>query len=292
MVDPVAVGGIVATAGALVGSLTSLYRSRRTQSALERLDVGVRQAGLAKTGALLCDYVDAVAIDTLASQYGVPRSPDEVERGRGSKSTAKAGIGAGGVEAGVESEVSDTARVLYKLRFDPNILTANVLDTLDAQRLLDKDLMRVPAVDADELNKEAAQNPGLKNVGELLHHAQTGAKLRDFTAAVKEDRFLLIENEWQVEGPPGGPPIDLKATQMGKTDDAVALPTGVSLTVPIHAGFNVNATDALITGQGRVRFQVGTTIRAVVFGRPGALDEGTRSFSVTPISIFSRVGRR
>lgn len=274
----------------VVASILATYLGYRISQTRERklsrtFDEQIRRT---RVGALVCDYVDIGALQTLARQYSVQPEPDEVERKSGRKRSTTAQLGTQGSQLGAGAEETEEFRALYHVRFDPNILTERLIDTIDSRDQIRKDLASIPAIGLAEIEALAKSTTPAPSAAELLEALVSMGKREQYENVSKGNDFILAEASWFVTEEPEYFVLNLAELKSG--DTVSPMPNGVALRVRVpHA--TVGADD-LITAQGRQRFRPKAEIRAVIFGRPGYYDNADFTLYISPVTVFSRVGRR
>jgi hypothetical protein len=292
--DASVVSGLVAAASAVVAIALSYYFRRVSIATTEKVSaLTERVSGLDRSqlGAVVCDFVDAGTLSTLATQYGVEPRPEEVETAEGVKRDAGAEAGVSASKLRVGGERSETLRALYRVRFDPHVLTEEVLSALDRQMALRSDLTGIPAVGLDELRALAGDDSGMLSVEEIWDRMVATAKAKQFEAAARADDYLLLNGQWLVNQG-GSDEVELGLAELREGDTTSEMPRGVSLIVPVLLGPVGDSGDAILTAQGRQRLKPGTRLRASVFGRSASYQSREHSLRVIPVAVFSRVGGR
>jgi hypothetical protein len=86
---------LAAAAATFLSTVVAVYFRNFTRATTERIEVlseRVSLLGVARRGALVCDYVDVGTLATLATQYRVQPRPDEVERSSAAKTDLRGEI--------------------------------------------------------------------------------------------------------------------------------------------------------------------------------------------------------
>lgn len=289
---PALISGLVSLGAAFVAVTIGVYFrrvSRVTVGKIEVLSERVSGFDRSRSGVVVCDYVDVGTLATLATQYGVQRAPDEVEKTNAAKSELRGQFSLGGSSVGAANENATTERALYRAKNDPNLLTEEVLEALQRNASIRSDLGALPTVGIDEL-KQIAQGGGTIDAEKLYGQLVATAKAREFQRLANSEEFILIDAEWDVEMRGGD--LAIRLAQLGHPPATSDMPSGVDLISLILNEPPEQVGQALWSAQGRNRIRVGTRIRASVLGRAGPFDPSSDTLTLLPIVVFARLGRR
>jgi hypothetical protein len=140
------------------------------------------------------------------SQYGLGLSPTGVSgavpvvqglprRKRGA--AAELGLPRGAKVSG-SSEESETLRALYRLRFDPHVLTEQLIDAIEDQDVVRTDLAAIPPIGVREI-EALTQAPGesIASPTELMEKLLATGKREQFGAVAQSREYLLLDATWQ-----------------------------------------------------------------------------------------------
>ncbi|WP_424887419.1 hypothetical protein [Streptomyces sp. XH2] len=274
-------------AAALFGVLTT---SRNARMRLRDVQIEfLRERTTSRVGAVICDYVDSVGLQTLAAQYGVGRSPDSIETASERKKSLGAKLGfKGSPEISTQREASESQKLLYNIPADLNVLTQQVIDAIANRESVRTDLAATPPIGLPEIKSLMAAGKGksLASAESLLDELLSVSKREQFKKVASGAEFLLIDATWRVALEDGAALLNL--AQLAASDDVVPMPSSVALVVRVP--IKQPSVGELVTPQGLQRLRAGVEIRASVFGRAASIDEDGSTLSVGAITIFSRAG--
>ncbi len=129
----------------------------------------------AGAGVLVCDYVDAGMLETIAKQKGIEPSPKVSERGRRVTKEGSVGFQKIPIIGKLARSSTDDERLRWEHREDHNVLLSSVLGTLDKAGELRRDLTRAPEVSLvsphvmDELADMAGQHDEAQTAREAIN---------------------------------------------------------------------------------------------------------------------------
>ncbi|HEV2122605.1 MAG TPA: hypothetical protein VGW38_07505, partial [Chloroflexota bacterium] len=235
----------------------------------------------------LCDYVDIGTLQTLAGQYAVPLRPEEIEASSTRKDGRSAEIGVGATKGAIGQEDTEGHRLVYRVRFDPHILTELVINAVDSRDNIRDDLAAVPTVGVKEIEALVEMQSEIPTTAALLEGLIAAGKREQFEAIGRGSDYLLVDATWTAHKEDLS--IALQLAELQSSDSVVTMPSSVALRVRVPVQ-NPGPED-LITSQGRQRLFPGARIRATVFGRPAFYDGSSATLYLSPVAVFSRVGK-
>jgi hypothetical protein len=283
-VDPSYVAGVGA-AGSVVALIFNFVQDSRRDRRIARL----RQVTSQPVRALLCDYVDPATLRSLSAQYKILPRPEELEKTRGRKKGGEAEFSPGAAKLGINIEQNDEMKEIYRLPFDPNIVTAELIRSLKEEGLLRDDLMSLPSLRYKDLKAVVDAKPSLDNIEDIWKEMVVVGKSRQLRDVAENSKYILLEGQWRVEQSPDGT-FELHLASMGDTqDEQVPLPESI-----VRAQLTVGTDPAaqMLTGMGASRLRAtrfGNTVAAGVFG-VGTYESQSSVLWIHPIAVFRRTG--
>jgi hypothetical protein len=281
---------VIIVSSVLVGLLSAIIATRLTtrvsRDRLNEVTLSFEgQIRRSRRGAIICDYVDTGTLRSLAEQYAVPQNPEEIEATKAKKRGTTGEFGAQGVKLGGSEESSESQRVVYRPRSDPNVLTEQVITAIDSRDRVRSELVAAPSIGLKEIEALVQANANLPTSADLMDRLVGTAKRAQFKAQSSDD-FLLLEASWVVERESSE--TNLKLAELQDWGQTVSMPSSVALRVRVP--IDDPGSEDLITAQGRQRLRNGARVRASVFGRASYFDDETSTLYVAPFAVFSRSG--
>lgn len=249
----------------------------------------------AAAGVLVSDYADMEMLQTIAQQKEIDPEPVESERGR--KVGRESSVGAQKYLFfwRRSRKASEEEKARYEHRADHNVLLAAVLNALDNDNELRRNLAQKPEVSLgnshvmDELASMAESHSEAQTAREALttitSRLMAEQKRKEFERAVEANAFVLLEGMWVIHKRDShlilqlGQLIPAQRLYGPDDTDSVDMPDGVSLEVKIPY--------QALSEQGRDRLDADEQ-SAAVFGVATKALNGT--LSLTPFAVFSRFG--
>jgi len=296
---------VALSAGILVGTLIVLLQIRQAVSRVRDLR-GRYQYSPTSEGSLFCNYVDVAVLQRLATDLGIEPNPTQVEEHRAKRFSRGLGLrlGRGEVRAGREDESG--RKETYALPFDPERLTAGVIDRLRETDRVDLGLGFAPSGAAAQWHtllellggegdgeSDRGLPPDLKRrVGDLVNKALAGEKADHFRRVAEERPYALVEGLWRVGNALGDKRgIILELAELHSYPrDKLPMPATLTLQVPIEfdsVGFSGGAG---FTPRGAQRIKSAESVVCGVLGTPESFQSGL--LRMTPVVVFDRVGGR
>ncbi|MET7714403.1 hypothetical protein [Streptomyces sp. NPDC005407] len=281
--------GVLAGLAAGVVSAFAVGRTARMRIGDIQLEF-LRERITSRVGAVICDYVDSLSLQTLAAQYGVGLSPEEIEKSSERKKTLGAKLGLkGSSEVSVGGESAEGQTFVYRVPADLNVLTREVVEAIASRERVRTDLADTPSIGLPEIQAlvVAGTDRNLASAETLMDELLSVSKREQFKNVASSGEFLLVDASWKVALENGT--AILRLAQLAASDSIVPMPSSISLEVrvPIHQP----SAGELVTPQGLQRLRAGVDIRASVFGRVASIDGSGSILSVGAIAIFSRAGQ-
>lgn len=256
-------------------------------------------------GVIICDWVDAGVLASVAKQKGIEPDPDRLERG-------DATISSSGVEGGrsifkgrVGRERRRDERGFYEVARDPNALLARVFAKVHREGI-DTDIDSVggsPVLGEEMLNEIVQAARGEPEV-EAARHAVRSLQVATLRQRVADAwrsesaqaRFVLIESEWDIKelanadpANTGCPRYELRLRKLRQQPDYEMSRYGADVDMPEGLALVVGLTGEHVTEPGTSRLRDGAGLVAGVFGTTAQFDSDSGVLTVTPIAVFSRV---
>lgn len=249
----------------------------------------------AGAGVLVCDFADQEMIGTIAQQKGVELSPKESERGREIESEGSGGVTKGPLLARFSRRTNEQERKRYEHREDYNVLLAALLDALERDGELQRNLSRRPDVSLgsdfvmDELAGMAERHSEAQTAREALATVTSRLmgeqKRREFESVAESNPFVLVEGKWTVTKVDGHTVLAL--AQLTPSAEVYSQADEDGVEMPDDLSLQVKVPDEGFSDQGRTRFETSAR-KAAVFGTAANYSNGT--LVVSPIAVFGRYG--
>jgi hypothetical protein len=256
-------------------------------------------------GVIICDWVDAGVLASVAKQKGIEPDPDRLERGDATTHSGGVEGGRGIFKGRFNRERKRDERGFYELTKDPNALLVRVFSKVHQDGIDSEiDSLSGAAVLGDEMLNEIVQaargEPEIEAARDAVRALQA-ATLRQrvadsWGAQSTQARFVLIESEWDVKESPaadpaavGGPGYELRLRKLRQLPDYETPRHGGDVDMPEGLGLGLYLTGEHVTEPGKSRLRDGTRLVAGVFGTTAQFDAESGLLTITPIAVFSRV---
>lgn len=305
-------GGVITLVLLAIGLLISVWWEDRNEVSGDYDSTSPLDNGI-----VLPLYVAREDLGTIAAQRNIVPHPTWVERGKVDEAEVEAGVSGGGLISRAKARRGDEHRAHYDLPSDLGGLIASLLQTLDDNHDLDRDVGEAPyageeehpvLTDPDSTTEFVErylgnQYPeGLDDsttdmakgiVGALQRHAlQEGVeqKKRQFEF-LRPDSFVLIESVWLPVKTDTGLNLNLQEWTRPRyrefeehRERSLGLPSGVGVMVRLDTASMTSRGQSTLTHREQRTLGVfGTVERYVPAG--GRLD-------LQPIAVFTRSGSR
>lgn len=264
-------------------------------------------------GILICDWVDASVLGSVAKQKHVEPDPDRLERG--SRVTTSRGLEGGRrIRGRLSRERQRDERSYYEMSKDPNALLGRVMENLHGDSAIDDDLDIVWGTvllgddQLDDVVRAARDKPEIEAARDAVRALQSAAVrervAQSWQSRADKPRFVLVESEWIVERvvdlrPAAAGDVEYYELRLSKLRQRIeSYPTeaydvheGHFQQLPMPSDLQMTARlpfDRLTEqGKGRVRDKV--TIVAGIFGTTAGFKPESGTLTLTPIAVFARV---